>query len=716
MGLFEGITHSNEIEEILNEAQRMYDTAVSDLDNTRKETADCLEKLGKLKLSLWSSDMKTFLSCFGKFKNVEMRKLDNQNFDYLNNEMTRQDIIINMENATDKAKELVKVGFLAIGTGALVGIASYGSAIMFAKASTGTAISTLHGIARKNATLAWFGGGVKALNGFGIKGGALTLAGVVLIPTAIVSGVIAAFKGKERLAKAKEKYAEVEQEVTKMNTISITLNGIKKLSNNYFNFLNELSSKFKLYLNKLKSISKNYSKDDTGKVEFNQLSELDKKTLHLSWLFAVVYYNCLATQLMTDNGSASNKAKSLLTQSKKEYNYISTNFTKVEEKQQEIIDKLSLAKKEFYSVYNSLEHKRKNYRTIYSNIGKSTIERWNKLFVPLINILNKFENIEVDNNIISSAFSQNIDDVFENIFSLTNVTKTLPENTHTINSIAYIDISLKGIEAIKDENRSDDSSWFDKGCLQDKEIIIKNIVSSDSICNIIDTLKNATFKIDIREVNKISEKVDSMKLAFEEIRLTIIDEKKVINKQQLLLNKIAKLIILYITEFETIYNEYTQNNVIDTVDFNILKEEDKKVIKTCCNLAKIYYILSNTEVLTYNTRIYDEAMSYINTFLKSSYSMSDLELRTANVIWIKRANQISIINYVSIALCSIISLIQLVNKNMIGLFAILSIIIAFPINFFYKFERSSQLFICRLVRLILALVIELIILIVGLVV
>ena len=64
---------------------------------------------------------------------------------------------------------------------------------------------------------------------------------------------------------------------------------------------------------------------------------------------------------MTDNGSASNKAKSLLTQSKKEYNYISTNFTKVEEKQQEIIDKLSLAKKEFYSVYNSLEHKRKNY-------------------------------------------------------------------------------------------------------------------------------------------------------------------------------------------------------------------------------------------------------------------------------------------------------------------------------------------------------------------
>ena len=52
MGLFEGITHSNEIEEILNEAQRMYDTAVSDLDNTRKETADCLEKLGKLKLSL----------------------------------------------------------------------------------------------------------------------------------------------------------------------------------------------------------------------------------------------------------------------------------------------------------------------------------------------------------------------------------------------------------------------------------------------------------------------------------------------------------------------------------------------------------------------------------------------------------------------------------------------------------------------------------------
>lgn len=80
-------------------------------------------------------------------------------------------------------------GVLAVGSWAL--ISTVGAA------STGTAISSLSGIAATNATLAWFGGGALAAGGAGIAGGTLVLGGIVAFPLIFIWGFTIHKKSKK---------------------------------------------------------------------------------------------------------------------------------------------------------------------------------------------------------------------------------------------------------------------------------------------------------------------------------------------------------------------------------------------------------------------------------------------------------------------------------------------------------------------------------------
>ncbi len=75
---------------------------------------------------------------------------------------------------------------LSVGFGGLVGgttaIGAWGLVSLIGSASTGTAISSLSGVAATNATLAWFGGGSLATGGAGMVGGFWVLGGIVAAP------------------------------------------------------------------------------------------------------------------------------------------------------------------------------------------------------------------------------------------------------------------------------------------------------------------------------------------------------------------------------------------------------------------------------------------------------------------------------------------------------------------------------------------------------
>jgi hypothetical protein len=251
MGLLEPITHKEEIEQLLSDAQHKYDEATLKFERQKKTTTNKMEILGKIKIESWANNMDTFVDDFGAFKNVVIDKRIDTNMSFVGSDEEPQQMIINIKYASFTASEVAKVGFAAVGTGVLVGIASYGGAMMFASTSTGTAIATLSGVAKTNETLKWFGGGSLKGGGLGVSGGKLILAGIVVVPILLVGTIIAGFKGKERLAEAKKIHAEAEEAVAKLTIITTEMSGVAAMSNNYSSFINKFNKKFLL-------LSKNY--------------------------------------------------------------------------------------------------------------------------------------------------------------------------------------------------------------------------------------------------------------------------------------------------------------------------------------------------------------------------------------------------------------------------------------------------------------------------
>ncbi len=84
---------------------------------------------------------------------------------------------------------------------------------------SGVAIAELSGVAATNATLAWLGGGVLSVGGFGMVGGMVVLGGLVAGPALAILGAMSADEMKEKLEKAKAYYSQVEKAVKKADAI-----------------------------------------------------------------------------------------------------------------------------------------------------------------------------------------------------------------------------------------------------------------------------------------------------------------------------------------------------------------------------------------------------------------------------------------------------------------------------------------------------------------
>lgn len=312
MGLLEPITHKEEIERLINEAQTLYDSAKKKFESQKEQTTNKLEKLGKVKIKAWAEGMDTFVSVFGSFKNVEIDRKIDSNMSFIGSDEEPKQMLMNIQNASMTANEVAKAGFAAIGTGALVGIASYGGAMLFGTASTGTAIAALSGAAKTNATLAWFGGGAKAAGGMGMAAGKLVLAGVVVAPIVAVAAVIAGAKGKERLAEAQKINAEAREAVSQMEIMTTGMEGIARMSDNYSDFIKKLNKKFAPFIQELERIRDSYEVDADGMIEYDLLSDVEQKTLHISWLMAQVYYHVLSTPILNSKGKVSREAREAL--------------------------------------------------------------------------------------------------------------------------------------------------------------------------------------------------------------------------------------------------------------------------------------------------------------------------------------------------------------------------------------------------------------------
>ena len=737
MGIFEGITHSEEIEELVSSAQSMYDSATERLEAHKKSTSNSLENLGKLKLEAWSGDMNTFLGRFGAFANVQMKCIDDQNLDFIERDLSPNQLMVNMKNASITANEVLKAGALSIGTGALVGIASYGGVMMFAKASTGTAIAALSGAAKKNATLAWFGGGSIKSGGMGMLAGKVVLAGVVLAPIAIVAGTIAAAKGKERLAEAKKVHAEAKHAVSQMETVITGLEGIERISDGYIELLKGLSNQFRPFLKEMESIAKDYTPGADGKIDFNQLSEMEQKTLHLSWLLAQLYYHSLSKPILTDDGKVDSKASSMLAYSQKEYRQLSLDVTNLASEKQKIKETLACAKKGFFEATKKLESQRKKFKKYFVKQGKNRLQQWNIVVNPFVNSISHFEDIDVANVLVAEQFNQEIEDVFETIFAVSSSTKCIFDSgLKNLDELSLMDIGIGGVQslvidsnnaihALSETPKGETALWLHNGFIANKEIVIADSLPSSAIEDAQNLINNISGKENLATAEYINNEVTGVVKLMDVVIDKMSKSQSIIAKQDSFLKRISKLLVLYKTEVDKIHQEHRAANADVIIDFDQLPEEERKVIQIACNLAKLYYCVANAKVFEAEDHILGdisvktvikEAKKELQAFRKSTYKSEGTDLRAANVMWAPEARNIFIVNCIFMALFALLAVAQLVNRNLYGLIGFFGMIIALPKFFYYKNLRESQLWFWRLARLLIACVVVLTVEIIGMVV
>lgn len=317
------VSNNNTAKSMLEDAQNNYKNAENKLENQRTITNRGLEELGKQKLEVWANDMNTFLNYFSLYKNVNFDH-DIEFDDIIKSKINNSEFLNNIKIASMNAVEITQAGFASLGSGALAGVASYGGAMMFAHASTGTAIATLSGAAAKNATLAWFGGGALKAGGLGMAGGSMVLGGIVVGPVLAVAGFIMEAKSEENLAKARKAVAEAEQAIEKMSTMTDFMAGVERISNQYYSFINDFGNLYSPIIKELERITeiagyrqalfykKNKIKYDKKKIDFNILTMRERKLLHLSWLMTQVYYSILTTPLLTQNNMINENANNVL--------------------------------------------------------------------------------------------------------------------------------------------------------------------------------------------------------------------------------------------------------------------------------------------------------------------------------------------------------------------------------------------------------------------
>ena len=204
------------------EAREIFEDAKRSLERCKEETQSNLESLGQQKIRLSQDALGPFIKTFRKIKNVDYKYIDSRD----ENLRVSSDEILKIREVTIRMEEVAGGTAGALGSGALAGLAAYGSVGLLGTASTGTAIGSLAGAAASNATLAWFGGGALFAGGLGMAGGTAVLGGIVAAPVLLVGGLLLTAKAKEAMANALSNLYKAEAAAQAMKTAEVAAHAI----------------------------------------------------------------------------------------------------------------------------------------------------------------------------------------------------------------------------------------------------------------------------------------------------------------------------------------------------------------------------------------------------------------------------------------------------------------------------------------------------------
>lgn len=276
------------------DANQIVQEATDWINAQRTACGRSLSQLGEEKVFVLNSSVKEFLDTFQKIKNVDFRETEGLN--ELKKFHLDEATFSEMKSMVNYAGSLAGGSIAGTAGGALAAFGAYGAAQALAVASTGTAISTLSGVAASNATLAFFGGGSLAAGGLGVAGGTAVLGGLVAGPALMIMGMVAGNAAKKNLDVAYTNRAEAIQIATELNSAGLQCEAIRRRTYMIYNLLARLDTYFLPLIYKMEDI---FNEEGDNYQFYRQES---KNIISSCASFAVSVKSVLDTPLLTDDG------------------------------------------------------------------------------------------------------------------------------------------------------------------------------------------------------------------------------------------------------------------------------------------------------------------------------------------------------------------------------------------------------------------------------
>jgi hypothetical protein len=292
---------SKKAERLNRNAGKMIEDAKVVVEAARFGSGVSLNALGSKKVFVLDDSMTRFLKSFRKLKNVDFES--SVGLDELGRFRMDKQAVVELRKLSHYAASIA--GGVASGVlgGALTGFAAYGGTMLFATASTGTAISALSGVAATNATLAFLGGGALAAGGLGVAGGIAVLGGLIAGPALAVMGFIVGAKAKANLEKARSNYAEAEEASEQMLAAAALCNAVRRRSYLFYRLLIRLDCVFAGLVEGLEAIIKRRGKN------YANFKPEEKHTVAESMAIAASIKAVLDTPILTDAGKLTSASR-----------------------------------------------------------------------------------------------------------------------------------------------------------------------------------------------------------------------------------------------------------------------------------------------------------------------------------------------------------------------------------------------------------------------
>ena len=294
----------DEAKEVANDGKYIVRKAEEKRDSAREKADKAINSLGEKKLDILGNSINVFVDNFKKLKNVNFH--DSVGLEELKDFTPDSSSLGELQRASFSAAQIG--GSMAAGLtgGGVAALGAYGAVGLLATASTGTAISTLSGVAATNATLAWLGGGSLAAGGLGMAGGMAVLGGAVLGPALLIGSFVAYTKAEKALNEAKSYRAKARQFEAECENVCSLCKAVAERAGQIKGVLVKLD---KLLVNGNEHMVNIIEKAGT---DWNSYSEHDKKIIAGVAMTAKTLKVILDTPLMYEDGSLSQESENIL--------------------------------------------------------------------------------------------------------------------------------------------------------------------------------------------------------------------------------------------------------------------------------------------------------------------------------------------------------------------------------------------------------------------